>query len=159
MELGAQEVHIIRDSQLVLQQLIGEYKCNNLLLAPYYTASTQLLDSFHFVDFEYVPRESNWEADELAQVASFVKMSEELTHKLIVIGKKNHPLIYERGIKLEVFNTNANVEGDWRIKIIKYLEDPNKQVPHRVKAQSQNSLLENPEIATKISYYYHLVAI
>ena len=88
-----------------------------------------------------------------------MKMSEELTHKLIVIGKKNHPLIYERGIKLEVFNTNANVEGDWRIKIIKYLEDPNKQVPHRVKAQSQNSLLENPEIATKISYYYHLVAI
>ena len=66
MELGAQEVHIIRGSQLVLQQLIREYKCNNLLLAPYYTASTQLLDSFHYMDFEYVPRESNWEVDELA---------------------------------------------------------------------------------------------
>ena len=36
-------------------------------------------------------RESNWEADELAQIASVVKMSEELTHKLVVIGKKNHP--------------------------------------------------------------------
>ena len=24
---------------------------------------------FHYVDFEYMPRESNWEADELAQVA------------------------------------------------------------------------------------------
>ena len=35
MELGAQEVHILRDSQLVLRQLIGEYKCNNLFLAPY----------------------------------------------------------------------------------------------------------------------------
>ena len=98
MELGAQEVHIIGDSQLVLRQLTGEYKCNNLLLALYYTTSTQLLDSFHYVDFEYVPRESNWEADELTQVALGVKMSEELTHKLIVIGKKNHPLIYERGI-------------------------------------------------------------
>ena len=76
MELGAQEVHIIRDSQLVLQQLTREYKCNSLLLAPYYTASTQLLDSFHSVDFKYVPRESNWEVDELAQVASGVKMSE-----------------------------------------------------------------------------------
>ena len=65
LELGAQEVHIIRDSQLVLQQLIREYKCNSLLLAPYYTASTQLLYSFHFVDFEYMPRESNWKADEL----------------------------------------------------------------------------------------------
>ena len=48
MELEAQEVHIIGDSHLVLRQLIGEYKCNNLLLAPYYTASTQL---FHFMDF------------------------------------------------------------------------------------------------------------
>ena len=57
---------------------MGEYKCNSLylLLASYYTASTQLLDSFHIMDFEYVPRESNWEADELAQVASVVKMTE-----------------------------------------------------------------------------------
>ena len=38
IELGTQEVHIIKDSQLVLRQLIGEYKYNNLLLAPYYTA-------------------------------------------------------------------------------------------------------------------------
>ena len=105
LELESQEIHIIGDSQLVLQQLIGEYKCNNLLLAPYYTASTQLLDSFHYVDFGYVPRESNWEADELAQVVSGVKMREEYTHKLIVIGKKNHPSIYERGIRLEVVST------------------------------------------------------
>ena len=135
MELGAQEVHIIGDSQLLLQHLIGEYKCNNLLLAPYYTAFTQLLDSFHYVDFEYVPMESNWEVDELAQVASGVKMSEELTHKLIVKGKKNDPSIYERGIKLEGINTYVNVAGDWRINFIEYLEDPNMQVPLRVKAQ------------------------
>ena len=76
MELEAQEVHIIGDYQLVLLQLIGEYKCNSLFLAPYSTTSTKLLDSFHYVDFEYVPRESNWEVDELAQVALGVKMSE-----------------------------------------------------------------------------------
>ena len=76
MELKPQEVHNIGESQFVLWKLLGEYKCNSLLLAPYYTASTQLLDSFHFVDFEYVPRKSNWEVDELAQVASGVKMSE-----------------------------------------------------------------------------------
>ena len=76
MELKPQEVHNIGESQFVLWKLLGEYKCNRLLLAPYYTASTQLLNSFHFVDFEYVPRKSNWEVDELAQVASGVKMSE-----------------------------------------------------------------------------------
>ena len=85
MELRAQEVHIIGDSQLVRWQLTGEYKCNILLLAPYYTTFTQFFDSFHSADFEYVPRE-NWEADELAQVASGVKMSKELTYKLTLIG-------------------------------------------------------------------------
>ena len=39
-------------------------------------------------------------------------MSEELTHKLIIIGKKNHPSIYEKGIILEVVSTYANVVGD-----------------------------------------------
>ena len=112
MELGAQKVHVIEDSQLVLRQLTEEYKCNSLLLAPYYIASTQLLDSFHYMDFEYVPRESNWGVDELAQVASDVKMSEELTYKIIVIRRKNHPSIYEMGIILEVINTNSNVAGD-----------------------------------------------
>ena len=52
-----------------------------------------------------------------------MKMSDELTQKLIVILKKNHPLIYERGIILEVISTNANVVGDWRIMIKEYLED------------------------------------
>ena len=68
-------------------------------------------------------------------------MSEELTHKLIVIRKKNHPSIYERGIRLEVVNTYTNVAEDWRIKIREYLKDPNRQIPHRVKAQSQNFIL------------------
>ena len=96
-----------------------------------------------------MPRESNWEAGKLAQVASGVKMSKELTHKLIVIGKKNHPSIYERGIGLEVVSTDANVVGDWRIKIIKYLEDPNRQVPYRVKTQSQNFILLEGELYIK----------
>ena len=39
-------------------------------------------------------------------------MSEELTHKLIVIGKKNLLSIYERGIILEIVSTDANVIGD-----------------------------------------------
>ena len=110
--LGAQEVHIIRDSQLVLRQLTGEYKCNSLLLPLYYTTSTQLIDSFHLVDFDYMPIEYNWEADELEKVASGVKMNEELTHKLIVIGKKNHPSIYEKGFRLEIVSIGANVAGD-----------------------------------------------
>ena len=65
-------------------------KCNSLILAPYFTIAIQLLDSFDNVEIEQMPRESNLEANELAQIAFGVKMGEELTHKLIMIEKKNH---------------------------------------------------------------------
>ena len=48
--LGAKDVRVIGYSQLVLRQLKGEYKYNNLLLAPYFTTAIQLLDSFDNVE-------------------------------------------------------------------------------------------------------------
>ena len=38
-----------------------------------------------------MPRESKREVDKLAQIASSVKIGKELTHKLIMIEKMNHP--------------------------------------------------------------------
>ena len=49
-------------------------------------------------------------------------MRNELSHKLIMIGKKNHPTFYERGIRLEVVGTEVNVVEDWRINIREYLK-------------------------------------
>ena len=59
-------------------------------------------------------RESNYEVDEHAQIAYGVKMGEELTYKLIMIEKKNHPLIFERGINLDIFNNDMNIARDWK---------------------------------------------
>ena len=59
LELGAKDVRVIGYSQLVLRQLTWEYKCNKLLLTPYFIVSIQLLDPFNNVEFEHVPRESN----------------------------------------------------------------------------------------------------
>ena len=59
-----------------------------------------------------MPRESNWEANELAQIASGVKMGEELTHKLIMIEKKNHPSIFERGMDLDILTNDMNIARD-----------------------------------------------
>ena len=42
-----------------LRQLTREYKCNNLLLAPYFTVSIQLLDFFDYVEFEHVPSDKH----------------------------------------------------------------------------------------------------
>ena len=59
IELGAKDVRVIGDSQLVVRQLTREYKCNNLLLVPYFIVVIQLLDSFNNMEFEHVHRESN----------------------------------------------------------------------------------------------------
>ena len=61
-------------------------------------------------------------------------MSEELTHKLIMIEKKNHPSIFERRINLDIFNNDINIVVDWRIEFREYLENPNKRVPYRTRA-------------------------
>ena len=46
-------------------------------------------------------------------------MDEELTHKLIMIEKKNHPSIFEKGIDLDIFNNDMNISRDWRTKFRK----------------------------------------
>ena len=43
-------------------------------------------------------------------------MGGELIHKLIMIEKKNHPSIFERGIDLDIFNNDMNIAGDWTTK-------------------------------------------
>ncbi|XP_075496384.1 uncharacterized protein LOC142533477 [Primulina tabacum] len=112
-DLGARELLISGDSQLVLKQLSGEFKCTSLSLAPYYTAASQLLDDFEEVSLVHVPRQKNWEAEALAQVASGLKMSPELTHRLVLIQKKNHPSIQQRGIQVDTLNLDINLAGDW----------------------------------------------
>ena len=42
-DLGAKEILVIGDSQLVLKQLMGEYKCTSISLTPYYTSAIQLV--------------------------------------------------------------------------------------------------------------------
>ena len=54
-------------------------------LTPYFTITIQLIDYFEIVTYMHVPREFNWKTDEQSQVASGLKMSEELTHKLIFV--------------------------------------------------------------------------
>ena len=58
-----------------------------------------------------------------------------------MIEKKNHPSIFERGIVLNIFNNDMNIAGDWREEFKEYLENPNKRVPHKTKAQAHNSVI------------------
>jgi ribonuclease HI len=65
-ELGATDVLLRSDSQLLINQLTGVYKVKAVHLLPLYRRIKQLASDFERIRFEHVPRERNTEADRLA---------------------------------------------------------------------------------------------
>ena len=67
--LGAREVELRMDSQLVVRQLEGRYRVRNPGLIPLHKRMLDLLSRFQRVTLRHVPREQNREADRLANEA------------------------------------------------------------------------------------------
>ncbi|MGI2336406.1 MAG: ribonuclease HI family protein [Dehalogenimonas sp.] len=68
-KLGANELLLKADSELVVKQLCGQYRVKNAGLAPLYARVKALEGKFISVKYCYVPRECNREADALANRA------------------------------------------------------------------------------------------
>lgn len=68
-KLGATEVDVYTDSQLMARQISGEYKVKNQGLIPLYQEAKRLLSQFASGKVTHVPRELNKEADKLANWA------------------------------------------------------------------------------------------
>jgi ribonuclease HI len=66
--LGAREVLLRSDSQLLINQLTGRYRVKAPHLQPLHRQVRELLRSFDRVDLEHVPRERNVAADALANL-------------------------------------------------------------------------------------------
>jgi len=66
---GADEVLVHGDSQLVLRQLLGEYRVRNADLKPLHDEAAKLLHQFPKWRLEWVPRGANQVADEASKRA------------------------------------------------------------------------------------------
>ena len=64
-ELGATEVELIGDSELVVKQVRGEYKVKHAAMKPLYAEVVQLLQQFDSWQIRHVLREQNSDADAL----------------------------------------------------------------------------------------------
>ena len=69
VSLGASQVEIRADSELVVRQLIGRYRVKRASLRPLYQRAGQLLSQVESFTITHVPREQNKEADKLANNA------------------------------------------------------------------------------------------
>ena len=96
---------------LVVNQLIGEYKCKDDILRLYHEECLRLLKEFKKVTIEHVPKFHNSDANRLAQHASGYRLMEE-------------------AMVLEL------AADDWRKEIGDYLQDPSKKVDRKIRFQA-----------------------
>jgi ribonuclease HI len=68
-DLGAEEVEVVNDSELVARQIGGEYKVKHPALRRLFTEAMQDLRTFHKWSVRPVRREHNARADELVNEA------------------------------------------------------------------------------------------
>ncbi|KAI5327194.1 hypothetical protein L3X38_026590 [Prunus dulcis] len=148
VELGIQSVEILGDSMLVLKQIAGEYKCLSPSLAVYLVAARNLLTEFREATWEHIPREENFAANELAQVASGIQMPEDCVQRIIKIGRKSLPSVLTRGMEIEV-NSALITKDDWRGPIMTYLQYPTLASERRVRIMATNYLMWNEDLVRK----------
>lgn len=68
-KLRVDEVEVLSDSQLLVRQMIGEYRVRNAALRPLFERAQRLAEQFSRCTFRHVPRAENTRADALARRA------------------------------------------------------------------------------------------
>ena len=69
------------DSQLIIYQMTGKYKCNSPNLLPLYQAAKKLEGSFEKIEYKHLLRNLNHRADELANIAIMDHYVKKLVYK------------------------------------------------------------------------------
>lgn len=134
-DLGAEEVKIFTDSQLVASQVRGEYQVKNDQLAEYWALVQEAKRKFKSVDVQHVPREHNARADVLSKLASTKRNggNKSVIQEILPRPRTQHP-----SSTLEVLSIEDN--DCWMTPVHDYLtkgkipDDPKKAVVVRQRA-------------------------
>ena len=115
--LQADPLHVYCDSQLVVNQISGDYAAKDKKMKTYLVEAKKLLRKFKHVQIEHISRDLNGHADALASLASAV--APEL-RRIISVGVQSIPSV--RG---EVINKVRSVDQplSWMSPILAYLKD------------------------------------
>uniref|UniRef100_A0A2N9IVS7 Integrase catalytic domain-containing protein n=1 Tax=Fagus sylvatica TaxID=28930 RepID=A0A2N9IVS7_FAGSY len=117
--LGANDVDpldVFYDSQLVVNQISGEYTAKDEKMVAYLTEARRLLGEFKYVQVDHISRDLNGHADALASLASAV--APELK-RIISVGVQNLPSV-GREINNGVCSIDQSIS--WMSPILAYLK-------------------------------------
>jgi ribonuclease HI len=73
LEARAEAVEVFGDSKLAISQLTEEYRSESESLFPLWMQSRELMTKFRYINFYWIPRSQNVEANDLAHKASGYK--------------------------------------------------------------------------------------
>ena len=88
--LGAKNISLRNDSQLVMGQVRGDFEAKEIRMQEYLKFTNQLISNFDHTEFVQIQRSQNVEADEVTQAASAEDQSREYDWRL---EEQNFPSI------------------------------------------------------------------
>ncbi|XP_057444291.1 uncharacterized protein LOC130736477 [Lotus japonicus] len=143
LALGAKNVVLKGDSELIIKQLTKEYKCVSENLAKYYVKAISLLAKFDQAGVSHIPSINNQEANELAQIASGYMVDKDRLEELIKVKEKLNPSDHDI---LAIDNMGPN---DWRKPIVEYLQNPIGRTDRKVKYMALSYVIIGNELFKK----------
>ncbi|KAM5551975.1 hypothetical protein ABKV19_026713, partial [Rosa sericea] len=148
LEMGIKDVQILGDSLLVINQLCNEFRCNSFTLIPYWNRTLELLDQFDNVHLEHIPRERNFAANELAQLATGVTLRYGVQERILKVERRTLPSWMARRDHPDDTSvaTLESINVDWRIPLINYLKHPDQTTDRRIRYLALNYFLRGDEL-------------
>ncbi|XP_058724210.1 uncharacterized protein LOC131595762 [Vicia villosa] len=115
-DVGAREVMIYTDSQLVASQVSGDYQAKNDTLAEYLSLVKEKMKGFAKADVAHIPREHNSRADLLSKLASTRKKG---GNKSVIQEVLSDPSVAKNAPAIQVFAIGD--DHCWMTPVYKYL--------------------------------------
>ncbi|XP_028118784.1 uncharacterized protein LOC114316317 [Camellia sinensis] len=149
IEFRIRSLQVFGHSQLVIKQVLGEFKCVSGALEEYLTEVKWLTSFFDHITFTHRFRLENNEANEIAQAASELKIHKGAQKRVIRIQKRNFSALKNRCKNFLPILTLDVTEEDWRFPLIKYLSNPSEKSSRQVRFQALNYVIMGDDLFRK----------
>ncbi|KAF7152527.1 hypothetical protein RHSIM_Rhsim01G0085000 [Rhododendron simsii] len=101
-------------------------------------------------ELQHVYRLENGDANQMAQIASGIRIPEGQNEKLIRVQKRFLPSSIKR-VRNDVDVMELNLIDDWRVPIRKFLKNPNEKTDRNIKLRAINYILMGDDLFRKSS--------
>lgn len=140
-EADVDNMSVQGDSLLIIQQAKGEYQCRDLVLQQYCTMVQRLSNKFKQVKFHHIYRVDNWQANDLAQMASeYKEIPGDPDFTMLELGKPAYTRVEE------IFTIMPVQPEDWREPIKRFLINPTPEADARVRRQAVRYILIDQQL-------------